>query len=183
MSGGHRSRRRRQHNWLVLVTVLICPACVVLGPTGGDAEPQPGEVEFELAGPGGAALVVPVKINDAGPFRFVLDTGATMTCVEEALVKELSLPDAPGMVGIGGGLRSFGRMRLVSLDSVALGDASVRGLQGCAIDLGSIQQAGIDVRGLLGLNFLKAYRVILDFPRRTVRVERSADRPADESRE
>jgi hypothetical protein len=135
-------------------------------------------VQFDLSGPGGAALVVPVKVNDAGPFPFVLDTGATVTCVDETLVKELALPDAPGVIAFGGGIRSFGRMRLVSLESVALGQASVRDLQGCAIDLGEMQKAGVDVRGLLGLNFLRSYKLTVDFPRRTVRVERPDAAPA-----
>ena len=164
---------------ILFIAVLLAGGCVAaVGPTAGDAAPQPGEVPFELVGPGGAALVVPVKINDAGPFPFVLDTGATVTCVDETLVKELSLPDAPGMVAVGGGLRGFGRMRLVSLESVALGDASVRGLQGCAVDLGPMQKAGVEVRGLLGLNFLRTYILTVDFPRGTVRVERSGEGPA-----
>lgn len=163
---------------LPLAIALLCCACVAAAPAGGDASPQPGEVPFDLVGPGGAALVVPVKVNDAGPFPFVLDTGATVTCLDEELVKELALPDVPGMVAIGGGLRGFGSMRLVSLESVALGDASVRDLQGCAVDLGPMQNAGIAVRGLLGLNFLREYRLTVDFPRRTVRVERPDSEPA-----
>jgi hypothetical protein len=167
----------RAANTLAPVVALLCCACVAAAPTGGDAAPQPGEVAFDLVGPGGAALVVPVKVNDAGPFPFVLDTGATVTCLDEPLVKELSLPDAPGMVAIGGGLRGFGSMRLVSLESVALGDASVRDLQGCAIDLGPMRKAGLEVRGLLGLNFLRSYTLTIDFSRRTVRVERPGDEP------
>lgn len=150
-----------------------------MGPTAGDAAPQPGEVEFDLVGPGGAALVVPVRINGSGPFPFVLDTGATVTCLDEALVKELSLPDAPGAVAIGGGLGGIGSMRLVALESVALGEALVRDLQGCAVDLAPMQKAGLDVRGLLGLNFLRAYRLTVDFARRTVRVERPGGEPVE----
>jgi predicted aspartyl protease len=129
-------------------------------------------VQFDLAGPGGAALIVPVQVNGAGPFPFVLDTGATLTCVDETLVTELALPDANGPVAIGGGVRGLGRMRLVTLESVALGEATVRDLQGCAIDLAPVRKVGIDVRGLLGLNFLKPYRLTVDFPGRVVRLER-----------
>ena len=160
---------------LVTAISLIAAGCVVAAPGGGDAAPQPGEVAFELAGPGGAALVVPVQVNDAGPFPFILDTGATLTCVDETLAKDLGLEAAGGPIAIGGGIRGgLGPMRLVALRSVALGDATVRDLQGCAIDLAPMRKAGLDVRGLLGLNFLRSYRLTVDFPARTVRLERPA---------
>lgn len=161
---------------------LLTAACMPMGqqqPT--NVEPEPGEVEFELAGPGEAALVVPVRINGEGPFPFVLDTGATLTCIDEALVKELDLPDAAGTVGIGGGVRGgMGQMRVISLDSVSMGEATASGLLGCAVDLSSMQTAGLDVRGLLGLNFLKAYRVTLDFERRVARLDRPEPEPGPE---
>jgi predicted aspartyl protease len=162
---------------LVLIVTLAAHGCVAVGPAGGTAAPGPGEVRFDLAGPGGAALVVPVRINDAGPFPFVLDTGATVTCVDETLVAELKLPDATGTIAIGGGIRGLGRMRLVTLESVQLGDARVRDLNGCAVDLGPMRQAGLDIRGLLGLNFLRAYRLTVDFGAQIVRVEPTTGTP------
>jgi hypothetical protein len=75
------------------------------------------------------------------------------------------------MIGVGGSIAGVGRMQLVSLDSVALGDAIVRNLQGCAVDLAPMRQAGLEVRGLVGLNFLKNYRLTVDFDARTVRLE------------
>lgn len=154
-----------------LAAALALGSCVGIEEPGGDVAPRPGEVPFELAGPGGAALVVPVRVNDAGPFPFVLDTGATLTCLDEALVRELDLPDATGPVALGGGIRGLGRVRLVELDSVALGDATVRDLRGCAVDLAPMRQAGLDVRGLLGLNFLKGYRLTVDFNAGSVRLD------------
>ena len=123
-------------------------------------------------------MTVPVRVNDQGPFPFVLDTGATLTCVDETLVTDLKLPDVPGVVGFGGTIQGLGRMRLVRLESVALGDATVQGLQGCAVDLSAMRQAGLDVRGLLGLNFLRSYRVTLDFAGRTVRLDPLSDTAA-----
>ena len=157
---------------LAALAPLLLAGCVAQSLPEGSAAPQPGEVRFDLAGPGGAALVVPVRVNDAGPFPFVLDTGATLTCVDEMLVSELQLPDASGTIAFGGGIRGMGRMRLVNLKSVQVGDATVADLQGCAIDLAAMRQAGLDVRGLVGLNFLRAYTVTLDFERRTLRLDR-----------
>jgi predicted aspartyl protease len=155
----------------LVVTVLLMPACADLVQRPPDVEPEAGEVQFTLAGPGGAALVVPVNVNEAGPFPFVLDTGATLTCVDEELVKELNLPNATGTIAIGGGIRGLGPMRLITIESLAMGDATATGLLGCAVDLSAMQKAGLDVRGLLGLNFLKAYRVTLDFNTRIARLD------------
>ena len=44
----------------------------------------------------GGRPVVDLKINGKGPYRFVLDTGATATVIGEELSRELSLPAACG---------------------------------------------------------------------------------------
>lgn len=169
------------HLLAVLAGATILAGCVGVVPSGGRAAPEPGEVQFELAGPGGAALVVPVTVNGEGPFPFILDTGATLTCVDEALVKELDLGEVQGVTGLGGTIQGMGRMRLISLGTVALGEATVHELRGCAVDLSPMRQAGLEVQGLLGLNFLRAYRMTLDFAGKTVRLESPSGAPADGS--
>lgn len=130
---------------------------------------------FQLAGPGGAAFVVPVKVNGAGPYQFVLDTGATLTCVDESLAQKLGLPEPVGTVGFGGTVQGLGRMRLLSIDSLQVGSATSTDLTGCAVDLSPMRSAGLDVHGLVGLNFLKSYRVTLDFSERTLRLDTTAE--------
>jgi predicted aspartyl protease len=153
-------------------------ACVAV-PSAPPASSEPGEVPVQLVGPGGAALVVPVTVNGAGPFSFVLDTGATLTCVDEALAAKLDLPEPVGTVGYGGTLAGVGRVRLVRIDSLEVGTARATDVQACAIDLASMRRTGLDVQGLVGLNFLKAYRVTLDFRERTLRLDEAA--PTDPS--
>ena len=121
-------------------------------------------VPIRLAGPGDAALLVPVRINGAGPYDFVLDTGATLTCVDAALADSLGLAEASGRLGVGAGIQGGpGSMRLVQIDSFSIGDARAEGLMGCALDLAQIRSMGIEIRGLVGLNFLTSFRVTLDF--------------------
>lgn len=131
------------------------------------------DIPIERIGPGGAALVVPVHLNGAGPWDFVLDTGATLTCVDSALADSLELPDAGGQLGVGMGVgQQPGTMRLVQLDSVRVGDASVTGLSGCAVELGQFREAGVEAHGLLGLNFLTSFRMTLDFEAGSLSLER-----------
>lgn len=56
-----------------------------------------------------------------------------------------------------------GSIRLVEIDSMAVGDARAESLIGCALDLEQLGSLGLNARGLLGLNFLRAFRVTLDF--------------------
>ncbi len=158
--------------WLLLVGCQAIPATLTK-----TADVKPGEVAFEIAGPGGAAIVVPVRVNDRGPFQFVVDTGATLTCVHEQLANELGLPRQPGLIGVAAGLGTGGPVRVVQIESIVVGTAEAQRLTGCALDLESLRQTGIEIDGLLGLNFLRSFRVTFDFQRSVLKLERpqSAD--------
>jgi predicted aspartyl protease len=133
--------------------------------THAPADAAAGEVPLEFLGAGEAALVAPVFINGAGPFNLVLDTGATFTCVTTALADRLNLPDQRGAVGLGTGVHATARVRIIRFDSVRVGAATAHAMPGCVLDLTALEIAGTDVDGLLGLNFLRAFDVRLDFQR------------------
>src|ERR1700760_3346803 len=46
-----------------------------------------------------ALVVIPVKVNHAGPFDFIVDTGTQITVVHPSLASELSL-EPQGTVGL-----------------------------------------------------------------------------------
>lgn len=52
-----------------------------------------------------------------------------------------------------------------------MGSASASDLTACVLDLGQIREMGVEVDGLLGLNFLKAYHVGIDFERSVLSLE------------
>jgi len=167
--------RRRTAVGSAAVLAALTVACEEIGTPGqatAPADPEAGEVAFELAGPNEAALMVPVYLNGTGPYDFVLDTGATFTCVEEGLAEELALPDVAGPDAVGYGVGGAGRLRLVALDSLRLGEAAAEALTACVLDLAHFQVPGMEVQGLVGLNFLRAFRVILDFDRNVLSLTR-----------
>ena len=135
------------------------------------ADSAAGEISFRLAGPGGAALLVPVFIDGRGPYQLVLDTGATLTCLDQALAAELGLERARGAVGVGAGIGGSGRLRLFRVDSLRVGAARLEDLTVCALDLAHIAALDAQVKGLLGLNVLRNFKVTLDFERKIVRLE------------
>lgn len=152
---------------VMIALLALSTACVETGaPERAEVTADTGGagVPIRLAGPGDAALLVPVRINGQGPYDFILDTGATLTCVDQRMADSLGLPEARGRIGMGTGIRGgTGSMRLVEIDSVAVGEARAEGLTGCAVDLEQFRATGLEVHGLLGLNFLTEFRVTLDF--------------------
>jgi len=163
----------------VIIKLIVCfvgllsfiTACTLPNQIGAPAETSPGEVRFELASPNDAAIIVPVKINGRGPYKFVLDTGATFTCIDAKLVTELKLPEWRGTFGavITPG---EGNVRLVSVDSLEVGQAKATKLQACTIDLQQMQKQGLEVKGLVGLNLLKSYRMSIDFEKKVLRLDK-----------
>ena len=156
------------------VSIVIAAVCVVAcqapGPSRVEApaDSVAGSLEFTLAGPNDAAILVPVRLNGSGPYAFVLDTGATLTCLDEELADSLNLPSPTGAVGFGAGIGSTGSVRLVTIDSLQVGSARAFDLLGCVLDLEQFRALGLEAHGLLGLNVLKSFRVVLDFDRRVL---------------
>lgn len=174
---------------LLLIFVFVFTAgllgCIVEMPpeATAPAETKPGEVSFELVGPSDSAILVPVHIRSQrpengegseGPFNFVLDTGATLTCIDSDLARRLDLPERFGIVGKGVGIGGAGRVGLVEIDVLEVGSASAEALTACTLSLSAMREAGLDVQGLLGLNFLRAFRVTIDFQRRALNLEKEA---------
>lgn len=143
---------------------------------GAPSETAPGEITFDLAGPNEAAMIVPVRINGKGPYEFVLDTGATFTCVDKNLAEELQLPEWSGPLGtvvITGG---DGEMGFVKIEMFEVGDtAKASELVACKLDLSRMQPPGFGIKGLVGLNFLKSYHVTIDFKRNSLRLDKPAE--------
>ena len=160
---------------IAVMLMLVLPGCNDRGPSRVEvaADSAQGEIAFELQGPGGVALMVPVHVNGSGPFDFILDTGATVTCVDRSIARDLSLRDVPGAVGTGAGVGSEGRLQLVEIDSLRIGGAIAFDLQGCVVDLQHLESMDLDVDGLVGLNFLSEFHVTLDFDRRILRLRTS----------
>jgi predicted aspartyl protease len=165
----------RLFGFSILLLALLTLGCGVPSAVspGSPSEVTPGEVSFKLAGANEAALIVPVKINGKGPYDFVLDTGATFTCVDRKLAEELTLPDWSGPLGsvvITGG---EGQMGFVKIDMLEVGDtAKASELVACKLDLSRMQPPGFGIKGLVGLNFLKSYRVTIDFERKSLRLDK-----------
>ncbi|HEX7884360.1 MAG TPA: retroviral-like aspartic protease family protein [Phenylobacterium sp.] len=117
-------------------------------------------------------MMAPVSINDQGPFNFLLDTGANVSCVSHRLVERLALKSVESVpvhtvVGV--------RQRpVVTLDRLQVGPRNRRKVRAPALPL-----QGPEVDGVLGVDWLKGQRLVLDFKNSKLEITRSRQDEAE----
>jgi len=106
-------------------------------------------------------LIVSARVNDRGPYKFILDTGSNITLLESSLFREL-------------GLKEIGHTSTKVVDWMALGkiasaeEISIEGGPSRSnvrvLEVDGIKRPDIDslVRGVLGENFLSGFDVLID---------------------
>jgi hypothetical protein len=109
----------------------------------------------------GALIVIPVRINQKGPFDFMVDTGSQITVVDPSLAVELGLK-SQGKVGLVS-VASYAHASLTVLDTLEAASQVVEKPSVVVQDLGQIQAADPRIRGVLGENFLAHFDVLIDY--------------------
>ena len=109
----------------------------------------------------GALLVIPVKINQAGPFDFMVDTGSQLNVIDPALAAQLNLKSL-GTVGLVA-TAAWSQASVGVLDSLEAGSQIVLKPLVVIQDLKPIQAADPRIRGVLGENFLAHFDVLIDY--------------------
>jgi predicted aspartyl protease len=117
----------------------------------------------------GTRVIVAVKVNGAGPYDFMVDTGATFTVVDADLMEELKLPidgsvAIHSIAGVSAGWRS-------QAGEITVGDLTVKN-----VDIVSMRKplsgSGISgIRGILGENFLHHFDLLIDNQHRQVSLD------------
>jgi hypothetical protein len=109
---------------------------------------------------------VPVKINNEGPFTFVIDTGAGGTVISTTLAKSLRLSMNPSEIicrGMGGDTQGY----VVAIDQISVDSVSQEMIYVIALNLDEVSPRGCLIRnGILGYPFLKDFRLLIDYPNR-----------------
>jgi predicted aspartyl protease len=136
--------------------------------------------KFRLGGGAQPLILLPVQVNGRGPFDFILDTGAGTSLVSSELGREFGIK----IVGSADGQGAGGKVSvsLAKVDSLAVGESKVSDVDVGIVDLSNIGKAvGKRVDGDLGYNFLKHFRVTINYRDCEIRfddpkrVERFAD--------
>lgn len=125
----------------------------------------------------GTRMTVPVVIADAGPYRFVVDTGAERTVISRQLAQTLGL--------------SAGRdVRVTAMaDAVTVGTFRIpsimvtkaRAIGGKGIEAPALEEFNLGAPGMLGIDALQHHALSIDFDKREMTVTPSSRRRAADS--
>lgn len=117
---------------------------------------------------------VPVYINDKGPFRLVLDSGATNSAVIPRVATELGLSTADSPQVLMRGVTGAAVTPTIRVQSLAVGDLEV----GKSL-LPLVPDAFGGAEGLLGTEGMADKRIYIDFLHDFVNISRSKNRRAE----
>ena len=118
-------------------------------------------------------MTVPVAIAGAGPFRFVVDTGAERTVVSHELARKLQLPRGRTVrLTAMTGTSSVGT---VMVSSLSVGEPAKLG-SAARIEAPALHALDIGALGILGLDTLQGQKVTIDFDRQVMTVKPSSRR-------
>lgn len=109
-------------------------------------------------------LSVAVTVNERGPFRFIVDSGADTSVIGAGLARQLELP--LGTAVTVHGMTASALVDRVRVGSLSLGPATVRNLQ-----LPALSELDLGAAGIIGLDALVEQRLLLDFDKKLIRVE------------
>ena len=124
--------------------------------------PQSHRIRFRLAGGAQPLMLVPVHVNGRGPHEFILDTGAGTTILTPDLSTMLALKSTGSKEGQTAGGKV--NVLLAKVQSIALGSVQREDLDVAITDLSHLERVvGAKIAGDLGYNFLKHFRLTIDF--------------------
>lgn len=126
-----------------------------------------GTVPFRPASSCAPLLLIDVKVNGQGPFPFVVDTGASGTGLSRQLAERLGLGsgEQQDLLGCGGTVNA----ETVRVNELRVGPLRMENLPVFVADLSAVAgKAGAEIDGILGYDFLHHWRVLIDYPGRTL---------------
>lgn len=124
-------------------------------------------------------FVVTAKINGEGPFRFILDTGAPITLINQAVGKKAGLVKKGG-----GGL--FGGMNTVPVKKMELGGVVAEDSTAVVMDHPTVkaisdafEDQGGPIVGLIGFPFFAKFAMTVDYQKKELTFVPNGYKPGD----
>ncbi|HEX7517873.1 MAG TPA: retropepsin-like aspartic protease [Chthoniobacterales bacterium] len=133
--------------------------------TTATLSPSSAKVKFRLAGGAQPLILLPVEVDGEGPFEFILDTGAGTSLLSSELGQKLGIKILGSKEG-----QSDVDVTAGVLQSFQVGGARIHNLAVVAADFFAMlnNALGAKLDGIVGCNFLRNYKVALDYPNETL---------------
>jgi hypothetical protein len=120
-------------------------------------------------------IVAPVMVNGRGPYRFIIDTGASDSTVSPDLARTLGLQPTEDAILLDG-ITGTSRVPSVLVDRLQAGDLTFKSVRLPVV--WAPVMAGSD--GILGIAGLKSERIVVDFAHNRVTISHAREvRPPD----
>jgi predicted aspartyl protease len=134
-------------------------------------------MKFKLAGREKPIIIVKASVNRKGPYDFAVDTGASSTVLSKQTAQELGVTSNPSTPKEGHGCCGTIDLSMTEVESVRVGNVEAKSLQVAITDLSAISKCiEIQLAGIIGYNFMKDYRVIIDYPNTRISFERGKNK-------
>lgn len=104
---------------------------------------------------------IPVKIDGIGPYNFMIDTGSQATAVTDRVTRGVTLPSAGEAMVVGMASRRI--VDLVELDRFEVADRTLHNIAAPVL-----QRRHVGADGIIGLDALQDFRVLIDFREETI---------------
>jgi hypothetical protein len=113
----------------------------------------------------GVPLLMTAAIDGAGPYRFMLDTGASRSVVSPRLVAEVGLTPAPsGAVVLGAEGAAVDAAGSVRLERLTLGELEIPAVDALVMDLSPLERTlGERVDGIVSGGEFRGATLVIDF--------------------
>lgn len=116
-------------------------------------------------------FLVEARVAGQGPFRFVVDTGSSISLVSPALVRQVRAP-AGATLDIRSPSQRTTTLPAVTLPRLELGDANFGQVPAAVFDFGDLsRQLGTRVDGIIGFSVFRDVVFTIDYPARRLVID------------
>ncbi len=158
-------RRHLAAGLLALTAAALPGASAIAQTTPETASPEEAPTQLDTKRDTFEHMLAPVSINDRGPFRFMIDTGANTSCISSTLAQQLMLaPTSPAIIHTVVGARERPG---VMIDRLQIGERNRKAVRVAALPLDP------ELDGVLGVDWLKGQRLELHFKSKALAITRS----------
>jgi hypothetical protein len=156
---------RRSGGAVALTLMWMGLACAADSPSTPPVPPAAPLYEAPTLADRIGRILVPIMVNNQGPFQFVLDTGANRSVLTPHLVAALGLKIAVNATATMSGVTGSSSVPTVAVEQIKAGEVVLRRQR-----LPVADGLSKDTDGTLGVDALGDTRILVDFVHDTIRI-------------